>query len=251
MGALDNPTRRLHSRACPRELACTVCDAPGEQPCYSRCITRGATFAIAPHARTCPVCARFDFNAQQAELARKAEQAQVLRAQASSRSRGVSRPATSGPRPTVDEHFMQLADVVRRRNTCPPRVAGSMDGVGAIIARDGVQLSAGYNGAIRQEPHCSDVGHDLVRRIDSAGKESEHCERPAHAEENAVALAAREGVRTAGGTCYSTAFPCWRCYRLLVNAGIVRIVYAAEYKLDERVTASAARLGIELVQVKL
>jgi dCMP deaminase len=156
-------------------------------------------------------------------------------------------------RPTVDEHFMLIATVVAMRGTCPPRTPNSPRGVGCVLARDGVEVASGYNGAIRKEPHCSDahVGHDLVKHYKSDGSYSEHCERVLHAEENAVTMAARFGRAVDGATCYTTVFPCWRCYRQLANAGVVRIVFAMDYKPDMRVWESAKRLGIQLERLLL
>ena len=80
--------------------------------------------------------------------------------------------------------------------------------------------------------------------------EDNHCVRTVHAESNAVAQAARNGVRLEGATLYCTLSPCWRCFNLLVNAGIKAIVYQEFYR-DDRIFAAAKQLGIELRTVEV
>jgi dCMP deaminase len=76
-----------------------------------------------------------------------------------------------------------------------------------------------------------------------------HCVRTVHAEINALAQAARSGVRVDGATVYLTTYPCWPCTKALLNAGITRIVYAESYRPDPLVVSHTAALGVELVQV--
>ncbi|MGO9065313.1 MAG: deoxycytidylate deaminase, partial [Myxococcaceae bacterium] len=101
-------------------------------------------------------------------------------------------------------------------------------------------LSTGYNGSIRGMPHCDEVGHLM---------ENGHCVATVHAEANSVLQAARTGVRIEGSSLYTTASPCWPCFKLVANAGIVRIVYREFYR-DPRIFDVAARLGIELVSLE-
>src|SRR6476469_8373555 len=134
-----------------------------------------------------------------------------------------------------DVYFMNIAQVVASRSTCPRKF------VGAVIVRDKTILSTGYNGSIRGMPHCSDVGHMM---------EDGHCVATIHAEANAIIQAARSGVNIDGATCYVTASPCWNCFKQLANAGVVRIVYGEFYR-DERIFEVAKQIGIELVHVPL
>jgi dCMP deaminase len=134
-----------------------------------------------------------------------------------------------------DQYFMRVAEVVSSRATCGRRH------VGAAIVRDRTILSTGYNGSIRGLPHCDEVGHMM---------EGGHCVRTVHAEANAIAQAARNGVAIDGGTIYITASPCWTCFKLIVNAGIVRVCYGEFYR-DERIFDAAREAGIELVHVLL
>ena len=136
-------------------------------------------------------------------------------------------------RASWDEYFMNIAREVGTRSTC------SRKHVGAVIVRDKVILSTGYNGSIRGLPHCDDVGH-LV----DAG----HCVATVHAEANAIIQAAKNGVRIDGGELYTTASPCWSCFKLIANAGIRRIYYGEFYR-DTRSIEVASQVGIELIDL--
>jgi dCMP deaminase len=129
-----------------------------------------------------------------------------------------------------DSYFMEIAKVVSSRATCARKH------VGGVIVRDRIILSTGYNGSIRGMPHCDEVGHMM---------EDNHCVATIHAEANAIIQAARNGVGIAGGTIYTTASPCWPCFKLIANAGIVRIVFGEFYR-DDRIFDIAGQIGLEL-----
>jgi len=135
----------------------------------------------------------------------------------------------------VDWHtyFMSIARQVASRSTCDRKH------VGAVIVRDRTILSTGYNGSIRGMPHCDDVGHLM---------ENGHCVATVHAEANAIIQAAKNGVRIDGADLYTTASPCWNCFKLVANAGL-RTVYYGEFYRDQRSIEIAARLGIVLVDL--
>ena len=143
--------------------------------------------------------------------------------------------AMSPVRGSWDEYFMQIALVVASRATCDRRH------VGAVLVRDRTILSTGYNGSIRGLAHCDHAGHMM---------EDGHCVRTVHAEANAVAQAAKNGVNIDHGACYVTASPCWTCFKLLANAGISKICYGEFYR-DERIFTAAGEARIELVHVPL
>jgi len=134
-----------------------------------------------------------------------------------------------------DEYFMNIAQVVAKRSTCPRKF------VGAVIVKNNTILSTGYNGSMRGAPHCFDVGCMM---------ENSHCVATIHAEANAIIHAARHGVATDGASIYVTASPCWNCFKMIVNAGISRICYGEFYR-DPRTLEWAEKLGIELIQVSL
>ena len=143
-------------------------------------------------------------------------------------------------RPPWDQYFLGLAETVATRATCDRKH------VGAVLVRDFQYLSSGYNGSPRGLPHCDDVGHELK---EMAGRAS--CVRTVHAEANAIAHAAKHGICVAEATCYSTAIPCYECCKLLINAGISRIVYREYYESrcgmsGDPVRELLAAAGIEL-----
>lgn len=144
----------------------------------------------------------------------------------------IDQPEAGDVRPSWDEYFMDIARVVSTRSTCPRR------SVGAVLVRNRQILSTGYNGAPRGLPHCTEVGC-LMR--------DGHCVRASHAEMNAIAQAALHGVAVKGATLYCTDRPCLTCTKLLINAGIERIVYLREYE-DEVASEMVKQAGIELVK---
>jgi dCMP deaminase len=133
----------------------------------------------------------------------------------------------------VDWHkyFMNIAEQVATRSTCDRKH------VGAVIVRDKTILSTGYNGSLRGAPHCDEIGHDM---------ENGHCERTVHAEANAIAQAAKNGVRIDDSEIYVTASPCLNCFKLVTNSGI-KTVYYKEFYRDERITEYAKQSGVALV----
>ena len=133
-------------------------------------------------------------------------------------------------RPTWDVYFMGIAQQVSKRSTCDRK------NVGAVIVRDKVILSTGYNGSIRGVKHCDEIGHLI---------ENGHCVRTVHAEVNAVAQSAMNGTEIKNSSIYLTASPCWPCFKVVANSGIKKINYSEFYK-DERIFDHAKQSGIEL-----
>lgn len=129
------------------------------------------------------------------------------------------------------DYFMNIARQAATRSTCDRK------NVGAVIVRDRTILSTGYNGSIRGTPHCDEVGHLM---------EGGHCIATIHAETNAILQAAKNGINISHAEIYTTASPCWNCFKMLVNAGIQRIYYGEFYR-DKRSLEVARGLGIELV----
>lgn len=124
-------------------------------------------------------------------------------------------------RPSWDQYFLEIAHVVAKRSTC------SRKHVGAVIADARHRIvSCGYNGSPSNTPHCIDSGVGcLLKDID--GKPS--CIRTVHAEANALAHAGIEGYQTRGWTIYVTVTPCYECAKLIIQAGVQRVVYADHY----------------------
>jgi dCMP deaminase len=137
----------------------------------------------------------------------------------------------SESRVTWNEYFMKIAEQVATRSTCDRKH------IGAVIVKDKTILSSGYNGSLRGAPHCDDVGHDM---------ENGHCVRTVHAESNAVAQAAKNGVRIDEAEMYVTASPCLTCFKLIANCGIQTIYYKEFYR-DERISEYAKQADVRLI----
>jgi dCMP deaminase len=117
-------------------------------------------------------------------------------------------------RPSWDEYFLDIAFSVAERSTC------DRAHVGAVLVRDKRILATGYNGSPMGLPHCDEVGHLMV---------DGHCVRTLHAEQNAIIQAALHGISSEGATAYVTHQPCLTCAKMLINAGIRRVVYSGNY----------------------
>lgn len=139
-------------------------------------------------------------------------------------------------RPTWDEYFMEITHLVAKRSTCLRRQ------VGAVIVKDKNILATGYNGAPSGVAHCLDVGCLRARLGIPSGERHELC-RGLHAEQNAIIQAAKHGTNIDGGTLYSTTMPCIICSKMLINAGIRRIVYEEGYS-DELAREMIAESGV-------
>ena len=120
---------------------------------------------------------------------------------------------TSIPTTRIDklEYYVSIAEIVSKRSTCLKKAVGCV-----IVADSGAVISTGYNGAPSKQPHCLDAGCIL---------ENDKCVRAVHAEENAIAQAAKHGIATDKASIYITHAPCFRCAKLLVNAGIKFVFY--------------------------
>ncbi len=141
-------------------------------------------------------------------------------------------------RPDWDEFFMTMAEVACTRSTCRRQV-------GAVIVKNHEVLTIGYNGAPQGLKHCSELG-GCMRQRDGipSGTRQEYC-RAAHAEQNAIVQAAKQGVSIMGGTIYVTTFPCSICARMIINSELKRIVYSGDY-LDENSKAMLEESGIAI-----
>ncbi len=128
-------------------------------------------------------------------------------------------------RPSNDEYFMNMARLVATRSTCIRRQ------VGAVIVKDKRVLSTGYNGSPKGSKHCDELGCIRVELNVPSGTRHELC-RGVHAEQNAVIQAAYFGVSVKDSSIYTTTYPCSMCAKLIINAGIIEIVYNEGYPDD-------------------
>jgi dCMP deaminase len=141
-------------------------------------------------------------------------------------------------RPSWDTYFMDITCLVAKRTTCLRRA------VGAVIVKDRRLLSTGYNGAPSNVRHCAEVGCLREQLKVPSGERHELC-RGIHAEQNAIIQAAYHGVSIKGGTLFCTTQPCSICAKMIINAGIVRIVYQDGYA-DPLAIEMLAEAGVEL-----
>ena len=142
-------------------------------------------------------------------------------------------------RPSWDSYFMQIADAVATRSTCLRRH------IGAVLVADKRILATGYNGVPAGIAHCTKVGCLREQLGIPSGERHELC-RGLHAEQNTLIQAARHGgIATDGATVYCTAHPCVQCTKMLINAGVKRIVYRDSYP-DELSSALLDEAGVEL-----
>jgi len=132
------------------------------------------------------------------------------------------RPDQVSSRPDWDTYFMDIVDLVSRRSTCLRRA------VGAGLVRDKRILATGYNGAPSKLQHCLEIGCLREQLHVPSGERHELC-RGLHAEQNAIIQAALHGVSAKGSTLYCTHHPCVICAKMIINAGISRIVIRDSY----------------------
>jgi len=144
------------------------------------------------------------------------------------------------PRPSWDEYFMAITAQVAERATCTRRQ------IGAVLVKDKRILATGYNGAPSGSPHCDVVGCLREQRAIPSGTQHELC-RGIHAEQNAVIQAARHGIAIDGATVYCTHQPCVLCAKILINAGVQRIVYQEPYP-DALAAEMLDEAGVEVVR---
>jgi dCMP deaminase len=121
------------------------------------------------------------------------------------------------------EYFMKVAIDASKRSTCLRRQ------IGAVIVKDNCLISTGYNGSPSNTRHCTDMQSCIRDEMSiQSGTMHELC-RSTHAEQNAVALAAKSGVSTNNSVMYCTTYPCIICTKIIINAGIKTIYYINAY----------------------
>lgn len=141
-------------------------------------------------------------------------------------------------RPSWDEYFMDIAELVKKRSTCLRRQ------VGAVIVKDNRILTTGYNGVPPKMRHCEEIGCLRQKLNIPSGERHELC-RALHAEQNAVIQAAKHGISVEDSTIYVTAQPCVICAKILIASGIKRIVFKGDYP-DELSLSMLEESGIEI-----
>ena len=145
-------------------------------------------------------------------------------------------------RPGWDDYFMSIARVVASRSNCVKRK------VAAVVTIDRRLISTGYNGTPRGTRNCNEGGCPRCNSLALGGTRLDEC-LCSHAEENAITQAAYHGVSLKGATIYSTFSPCLQCTKMIINSGIVEVVYQSDYPLGRVSLDLLAEAGIALRQV--
>ena len=143
-------------------------------------------------------------------------------------------------RPGWDEYFMGIARMVALRSNCIKRK------VAAVVVKDRRIISTGYNGTPRGVRNCNEGGCPRCASLADSGTRLDEC-LCSHAEENAIVQAAYHGISVKGATLYSTFSPCLICTKMIINAGIDRVVYSLEYPLSGTASGLLAEAGVDLV----
>lgn len=125
-------------------------------------------------------------------------------------------------RPSWDEYFLEIANLVSKRSTCLRRQ------VGALLVKDKRILATGYNGTPKSLPHCLDIGCLREQLKIPSGERHELC-RGLHAEQNALLQASLHGISVKDGVLYCTNQPCIICAKMLINAGIKEVIILHGY----------------------
>ena len=144
-------------------------------------------------------------------------------------------------RPDWDTYFMDMAKLASRRSSCLRRA------VGAVLVKDRRLLATGYNGVPSGVTHCEVTGCLREKLNVPSGERHELC-RGLHAEQNAIIQAAFHGVSIRDAVLYCTHLPCIICAKMLINAGVRRVVYLEGYA-DSLAQEMLAEVGLETVRL--
>jgi dCMP deaminase len=128
------------------------------------------------------------------------------------------------PRPSWDEYFMKIAQVVASRSNCMKRK------VAALIVKDGRIISTGYNGTPRGTRNCNEGGCPRCNAFNPSGQALSEC-YCSHAEENSIVQSSYHGIGIKGATLYTTFSPCLICTKMIINSGIAEVVYNEAYPM--------------------
>lgn len=145
-------------------------------------------------------------------------------------------------RPDWDEYFLRIAEFVSERSTCLRRR------VGAVLVKEKRILSTGYNGAPSGVPHCLELGCLREKMRVPSGERHELC-RGLHAEQNAIIQAAYHGVSVKDSILYVTCHPCSVCAKMIINAGIKKVIISQGYP-DSLAVTMLKEGGVEVIERK-
>ena len=129
-------------------------------------------------------------------------------------------------------YFMEITNLVATRSTCDRAFVGCL-----LVNDENRIVSTGYNGSVKKNPHCDDIGHRM---------RDGHCIATIHAEINALLYCAKEGISVKDCSAYVTHFPCLNCTKALIQAGIKKIYFQNDYRVDEYAMELLNINGIEI-----
>ena len=147
-------------------------------------------------------------------------------------------------RPSWDQYFMDIAKQVAARSNCMKRQ------VAAVIVADKRIISTGYNGTPRGVKNCNEGGCPRCNGFSESGRNLEEC-LCSHGEENAIVQASYHGIAIRDATLYTTYSPCLMCSKMIINAGIRKVVFYEAYPLNDTATAMLREAGVDLVRLKM
>jgi dCMP deaminase len=147
-------------------------------------------------------------------------------------------------RPSWDQYFMDIARQVAARSNCMKRQ------VAAVIVADRRIISTGYNGTPRGVKNCNEGGCPRCNGFSESGRNLEEC-LCSHGEENAIVQASYHGIAIKDATLYTTYSPCLLCSKMIINGGILRVVYNEAYPLNDTATRMLQEAGVDLVKLKV
>ena len=133
------------------------------------------------------------------------------------------------------EYFMEITNLVATRSTCDRAFVGCL-----LVNDENRIVSTGYNGSVKKNPHCDDIGHKM---------RDNHCIATIHAEINALLYCAKEGISVKDCSAYVTHFPCLNCTKALIQAGIKKIYFQNDYRVDEYAMELLNINGIEIEKI--
>lgn len=142
-------------------------------------------------------------------------------------------------RPSWDEYFLKIVEIIGSRGTCDRGRAG------CVITKEKRIISTGYVGSPVGLPHCDEIGHEMHTVTHPDGHQTRHCIRTTHAEQNAICTAARFGLALEGATLYCKMTPCYVCAKMIINAGITRVVCQQDYHASARSKEIFAEAGVQ------
>lgn len=145
-------------------------------------------------------------------------------------------------RPSWDRYFMDIAYAAASRANCIKRK------VAAVIIKDKRIIATGYNGTPRSVENCDAGGCPRCFSFAKSGTKLDEC-LCSHAEENAIVQSAYHGVSIKGATLYTTFSPCLNCSKMIVNAGILEVVYQSEYSVTDSAFRLLKEAGVKLRKI--